>query len=197
VETRRPYTMGRRAAAVEATRHRILAAVLALAEETLDLDPTLEAVARRAGVSVQTVLRHFGTRDALFDAAVDGANAAVVEERATPAGDVDAAVRVLVDHYERRGDFVLHLLGHERDDARFARAVEPGRALHRTWVEEVFAPQLASATDRGELVDLLVVVTDVYSWKLLRRDAGHSRAGTEARLRRLVRSVLDSSGEPG
>lgn len=190
MKVRRSYTMGARAAAVDATRQRILAAVVELAEQTLDLDPTLDAVAERAGVSVQTVLRHFGSRDALFDAALASGSADVVRERETPVGDIDAAVRVIVEHYERRGDFVAHLLGHERDQPRIARVVAPGRTLHREWVEQTFAPTLAGRDDRDELVDLLVVVTDVYTWKLLRRDRGLARSATEARIRRLVRAVL-------
>jgi hypothetical protein len=34
------------------------------------------------------------------------------------------------------------------------------------------------------------VATDVYTWKLLRRDAGLSRARTEARMLTLIRSVV-------
>ena len=125
MKARRPYTMAARAQAVAGTRKRILLAVQDLASETLNLDPTLEMVAARAGVSVQTLLRHFGDREGLFDAAVDAATADVVAEREAPAGDVAAGVRIIVDHYEHRGDFVVHLLGHERDSARFARISVP------------------------------------------------------------------------
>jgi hypothetical protein len=41
---------------------------------------------------------------------------------------------------------------------------------HRQWVERAFATQLdaRSTDDREALVDLLVVATDVYTWKPLR-----------------------------
>ncbi len=58
--------------------------------------------------------------------------------------------------------------------------------MHRAWVEEVFAPYLDVADDREELTDLLVVATDVYTWKLLRRDRRLGRDRTERRMRRLV-----------
>ena len=64
-----------------------------------------------------------------------------------------------------------------------ARITRTGKALHRAWVEEVFAPYLAEADDRDELADLLVVATDVYTWKLLRRDRGLGRDRTERRMR--------------
>ena len=55
----------------------------------------------------------------------------------------------------------------------------------------MFAPYLPAAGKRqDELVDLLVVATDVYAWKLLRRDRGLSRQDTENRISSLVRAVL-------
>lgn len=190
MKSRRLYQMGARAEAMAGTRRRILRAVRDLASETLNLTPTLEMVAARAGVSVQTVLRHFGDRDSLLDAALDAAIAETVAEREAPAGDVAAAVRIIVDHYELQGDFVVQLLGHEQDDSRYSRVTEPGRALHRKWVTDVFAPQLAGRDDAEALTDLLVVATDVFTWKLLRRDRGLSRPETESRIRRLVDAVL-------
>lgn len=188
--TGRRYTMTARARSVEQTRTRILDATVALHTERLATDIALDDIADRAEVSVQTVLRHFGTRDGLVDAALDHGRRAVVAERRAPVGDVDAAVRVLVDHYEERGDGVLVLLAQEGSQELARRITDDGRRLHRAWVEEVFGPHLTAATDPGELADLLVVVTDVFSWKLLRRDGGLSREQTESRIRTLVGAVL-------
>jgi hypothetical protein len=44
--------------------------------------------------------------------------------------------------------------------------------------------------DRDEAIDLLVVATDVYTWKLLRHDRGLSRSATQERMRALVDAVL-------
>ena len=57
----------------------------------------------RPSVSVQTVLRHFGSRAGLFEAARTHAETKVVEERQGPVGDVAAAIRVILDHYEEHG----------------------------------------------------------------------------------------------
>jgi hypothetical protein len=62
--------------------------------------------------------------------------------------------------------------------------------MHRDWVRSTFAPVVAG---REDLLDLLVVATDVYTWKLLRRDRGHSRAITEQRMKTLVRAVTSHS----
>jgi hypothetical protein len=40
------------------------------------------------------------------------------------------------------------------------------------------------------IVDELVVATDVYAWKLLRRDRGLSRDETAAAIRRIVDALL-------
>ena len=171
--------MTTRARAVEETRTRIMDACIALHGERLVTDIGLDDIAGRAGVTVQTLLRHFGSRAGLLDAVSERAETVVVEERRTPVGDVREAVRVIVDHYEERGDQVLLMLAQESHEELMRRITERGRALHRAWVVEVFGPYLAQAHDAhdaDELTDLLAVVTDVYVWKLLRRDRGLSRA---------------------
>ncbi|GAA1886538.1 TetR/AcrR family transcriptional regulator [Asanoa iriomotensis] len=189
MESKRGYTMRARGDAKAATRQRILRAALELSEEKMTIEITLDEVASRAGASVQTVLRHFGSRDGLLDAAVALASADVEEERRAPAGDAAAAVHAVVAHYERRGDFVLRMLSQEHDP-RIAAVVGPGKLLHRAWVEEMFAPQLTARPDRAAVVDLLVVATDVYAWKLLRRDRGLTAATVEARMLALVNAIL-------
>ncbi len=192
----RTYTMTSRARAVEQTRSRIVDACFALHGERLVADIGLDDIADRAGVSVQTVLRHFGSRAGLVEATFAHVEQHLVEERRTPVGDLAAAVRVIVDHYEQHGDQVLLMLAQERHQELMGRVTEHGRGLHRAWVEEVFAPFLAEARDPDELTDLLVVATDVYAWKLLRRDRGLGRDRIESRMRRLVTALLDTSTTP-
>jgi AcrR family transcriptional regulator len=190
MNTTRTYTMTTRARAVEETRVRIIEACVALHGERPVTDIGLDDIAGRAGVSVQTVLRHFGSRAGLEEASFERAQAAVAEERRTPVGDVGSAVHVIVDHYERRGDMALLMLAQESHQELMARITEQGKAMHRAWVEEVFAPFLDRTDDAEALTDLLVVVTDVYTWKLLRRDRRLGRDRTEQRMRHLVDAVL-------
>jgi AcrR family transcriptional regulator len=193
METRRSYTMGARARAVEETRRRILGATAGLAEDRRIAAISLDDVAASAGVSVQTVLRQFGSRSGLLQATRTHVQEAVTEERRSPAGDVDAAVTVVVDHYEARGPAVLLLLAQEAEDPLVRTITDDGRRLHRQWVEDVFAP---FGADDG-LLDLLAVGTDVYTWKLLRLDRGLSRAATEGRMKTLVRALLDTGTVEG
>lgn len=189
MNTSRTYTMTTRARSTEQTRVRILDAAVALHLERLTADIALDHIAERASVSVQTLLRHFGSRDGLVEAAFEHARHAVEVERAAPSGDITAAVHAIVEHYESRGDGVLVLLAQEHSESFVRRITEHGKALHRTWVKEVFAPFL-DRPDAEETVDLLVVATDVYTWKLLRRDRGLSESSTEDRIKLLVSRVL-------
>jgi len=191
----RSYTMTARAESTSKTRERILDAVIALSEERLTLEIFLDDVAARAGVSVQTILRHFGSRQGLFEQAQARQRAQVRAERATPVGDATSAVRTIVAFYDRLGEWSLRLQAQEHSDDLSRQTVKFGRRVHRQWVGQVFAPQLAGRRDREELVDLLVVATDVLTWKILRRDGGMDRSTTCKRMLRLVQAVLPTSAE--
>ncbi|MBJ7458931.1 MAG: TetR/AcrR family transcriptional regulator [Thermoleophilaceae bacterium] len=181
--------MRSRADATAATGERILDAAEELFWE-LPLDQvSLDAVAARAEVSVQTVIRRFGGRDGLIDAAAERGRGRIVDQRATaPVGDVPGAVSVLLDHYERYGDQVIRLLAEEAHTPRLGELVEQGRVDHRDWCARVFAPALAGlkGAERTRRAAQLVAICDVYTWKLLRRDAKLSRAQTELALVELL-----------
>jgi AcrR family transcriptional regulator len=179
--------MRARAAAVEDTRARIQEALFELGTKRVFPDISLDDIAKEAGVSVQTVLRQFGSRSELIEAGIDFAIDRIARERTTPGGDITAAMSSLIDHYELRGDSALLLLSQEQRDPQVGRITERGRQMHRTWVTDVFEPHVG---DDPALIDLLVVATDVYTWKLLRHDRGLSRSETHERMRALVDAVL-------
>lgn len=187
MKTTRSYTMGARARAVKETRTRIVDAMFDLVSTRLLKDISLDDVAARAGVSVQTVLRHYGSRSGLLQGTGEYAAARIERERSAPVGDIGRAMRVLLDHYEKDGRTALHFLVQENDDPLIAGITANGKAKHRTWVASVFAPCLGGDE---MLLDLLVVATDVYTWKLLRLDRGLSQPRTQERMVALVRAVL-------
>jgi AcrR family transcriptional regulator len=197
LERTRRYRMQARAESTTRTRERILDAVIALSEERLSLEIVLADVAARAGVTVQTVLRHFGSRQGLFDQAQARQIVQVRAERDTPVGDAAAAVRTIVAFYDRLGEWSLRLQAQEHSDDSIRRTVALGRRVHREWVEEVFAPHLVGRRDRNALVDLLVVATDVLTWKILRRDGGMDRSTTCKRMLRLVQAIVPESAARG
>ena len=192
MKTTRSYTMGARADAVAETRRRIMEALFELGRERMFPDISLDDVAAAAGVSVQTILRHFQSRAGLTEATMDHAIATVTEERHAPVGDIDAAVAVIVGHYEDRGRTALLMLAQEPSDPQVAELTRRGRLMHRVWVTDVFAPFVEP---RDPLIDLLVVATDVYTWKLLRIDRRLSRAKTEQLILRMVTSLLATASK--
>jgi AcrR family transcriptional regulator len=191
--THRPYAMTKRAATAAATRARILAAATDLfVERTID-GLTLEEVAQRADTTVRTILRAFAGKEGLL-----AATAAAAERRghgAAPAGDIAAAAKALYADYEQIGDAVLHRLADEQRVPALKPHLDAGRASHRRWVEAVFAPFLdrVSGIERAQLFAALLVASDVYGWKLLRRDLGLGRSAAEAVLRRIL-SALTKGG---
>lgn len=188
----RPYVQSRRAEAAAHTATRIIEATKDLFLESADI-PTLEAVAQRAGVAVQTVLRRFGSKEGLQAAAFDDYRQRVVDQRDhAPVGDIDGAVANLGQHYAECADVALRLLAIEGKSPAATAATREGRAVHRAWVERVFAPLVEGmdATDRERRLVQAVVVTDVYVWKLLHRDLGLPRAETESAIVDLLRRIL-------
>ena len=188
----RSYVMTARADSVALTRERILRAAIELANQGPLAAISLAAVAADAEVSVQTVLRQFGSRDGLIDAAVEVAHQQIATERTVPSGDMPAAISALVDSYEAGGDSTILLLGQEPSDPRAVQIATGGRAFHRAWVEDVFAHLLGKAgPEREEMIDMLVIATDVYTWKLLRRDRGLTRDVVQERMVKLAEAVVE------
>ncbi|HJZ38710.1 MAG TPA: helix-turn-helix domain-containing protein, partial [Solirubrobacterales bacterium] len=68
--TTRTYRQTRRADATERTRAAILLAARELFREDPGFDPSLEALAERAGVSTRTVIRQFGSKEGVLEEAI-------------------------------------------------------------------------------------------------------------------------------
>jgi AcrR family transcriptional regulator len=196
VPPRRPYRMTARAEAATATGERILDAAIAVFWQAPVDEIPLEEVARRAGVSVQTVIRRFGGKHGLLAAAAERETERVTDQRArAPVGDVRGAVRNLLDHYEELGLPVLRLLAQEDRSPALRALADRGRAVHAEWCARVFAPALAGlrGADRARRLAQLIAVTDVRTWKLLRHDRRLSRRQTERALIELLQPLTGGS----
>jgi AcrR family transcriptional regulator len=181
-----------RAEQVAATRERILATAGRLFSTRLYDEVSLEDIAAGAETTVQTVIRHFDSKDSLFAAVADWSSDRMVAPReAARPGDVAGAVRGLVDHYEQYGDAVFLLLSQEDRVPAIRPQMDDGRSYHRDWVERLLGSALAglSGGARERRRAQLVAITDLYTWKLLRRDHGLSRRQTETAIRELVEAI--------
>lgn len=193
--TKRAYRGTAQAEVAALTRQRILAAALRRFESDWIADVTLQQLAADAGVTVQTILRHFTSKEGLLFAVADGVRAITVSERdEVPTGAIPAAVEYLVRHYESVGDRMIRLLAQEERYAPLHEVLEAGRGIHRIWTARVFAPYLTTEAEHERLLPLLVAAGDVYVWKLLRRDMGLSVERYQAALHDLLTALLNHEG---
>jgi AcrR family transcriptional regulator len=184
-----------RAQAEEQTR----TALLDAADEAFLSGPwrevSLEAIARAAGVTKQTLLRHFGSKDSLLEQVLSRAVAEVEEQRLeAPTDSIAGAVDNLLDHYELRGGRAmrssnLDMNGPLEDLGRRARQ------FHYDWVEHAFGAWLAAAkpTERGRLRAALIAVCDVQAWWILSHDLWLSRPEVRATLILTITRLLEGT----
>ncbi len=199
---KRPYKKVARAEAQQRTRETLLQAAAEEVERDRWTQTSLESVAERAGVTKQTALRHFGSKQGLLDAVLSRTASTVVKERdEAPIGDVAGAVANLVRHYERYGDIVIRMLPYRDAVVRvigndhlgsLRRVVDRGHEVHEDWVLRTFAPQLAELepSARRRRLAQLVAVCDVYVWKVLRRDLAMDTDQVETTLIDMLERLL-------
>jgi AcrR family transcriptional regulator len=190
--TTRTYKKVARAAGEERTRAALLsAAARAFFAGSWDR-ASLEAIASDAGTTKQTLLRHFGSKPKLLEAAYAEAFEDVRAQRmAVPAGEAEAAIDNLLDHYEAVANHALaigSMGGSEAIDRLGARA----RALHYEWVEHAFGPwldEMQPGTARRRRA-ALIAACDVHTWVVLSRDLGLSRQDVKKTLTTMINPLL-------
>jgi AcrR family transcriptional regulator len=176
------------------TARSILAATIELYAERFYDQVSLEDIAGRAGVTVQTLIRRFGSKDKLISAAAEASRQIIRGQREeTPVGDIAGAAKALVETYEKHGDRFLRMLAQEDRVPAFRLITDTGRAYHYAWVDRIFAPLLPkqSRRDRERLKAQIIAVCDLYVWKILRRDLGMSAEETQ----RAIQHMLSALGE--
>jgi AcrR family transcriptional regulator len=179
----RAYEQTARAASTREMQESILLAFRQLLDESWFDEITLDDIADRAQTTRQTVIRHYSGKAGLLGAFAERIAKEIGARRATaPTTDIAAAVTVLVADYEKTGDMVLRFLSLEGRVAEVGPMLEIGRAEHRRWVETTFRTWLSnySPSEQEDRLEQLLVVTDVWTWLLLRR---HQRQTAEETIR--------------
>ncbi len=190
----RAYRQVRRAEATEATQRAIVDAFMAFMPTRFIDEITLDEVAQAAGVTVQTVIRHFGGKAGLMKGAMNRLEELVHFRRAMPVGDIVRAAAAVVEDYDHTGDMVVRWLAQEPRQPLLKEALARGRQGHREWVGQVFAPWLdgLGARARDDRLNGLVVATDVYTWQILRRDMALDRERVIATIASLIAKFVDA-----
>ena len=192
---KRAYELGSRAEAMRATRERILDVVAELFIPRWFDEVTIADVARRSGVSSQTVVNHFGSKEQLYLAGVAervGPGIEAVRAKAVP-GDLDSIVETACEDYETTGDGTVRLMAVAARSDELAVVVEHGSASHHAWIEHCFAPWLDKLplADRRHKHILISAILDVTTWHTLRRREGLSIAKTGQALRDILGPLIE------
>lgn len=190
---KRSYVQTARARSAQQNGERILAAAYARFISAYYDEVTLDQIAADAGVTVQTVIRRFGSKEGIIRALAELIIRRVVAQRGeAPVGDLREAVVNLVEHYEREGDMALHLLRQEGRVMAYAEVTDHGKRFHSDWCARVFAPWFdgLEGVDRRRRLAQVVAICDVYNWYLLRRQRRLSRRQVELALIELLEGVL-------
>ena len=180
-----------RTARAERTRSAIVDAHLQLLDEG-HLRPTMEEVARRAGVSERSVFQHFEDREALF-AAVSARQAERIEglRRELPAdGPLEERLDAFVEQRARVLEFISPVRRAALLEEPFSDFLGEGlMAIRRLGAEEVKAA-FASELQDDATAAALVAATSWSTWENLRRHQGLSEEEARAAMRRAIEALL-------
>ncbi len=136
---KRPYRQTARASAAESLRQRVVTTFNDLLLSRWIDEITLDEVAVAARTTRQTVIRMFGGKDGLLEAAIDLVRAEAVPRTSMPAGvSARTALETLIAHYEAVGDMVVRFLAQEERHSALRPLLAQGAIEHRAWVEERF-----------------------------------------------------------
>jgi AcrR family transcriptional regulator len=193
---KRSYKMRARAETTEATRAKILDSTFALVFEVSYDELTLRGVADRAGVSFQTVLRHFGSKDGLIAAVAEFHADDEYLRRVARPGDAADVAATLCGRYEEIADASAKWEAFEDRVDAVGLGIRRARDGHRAWLVGVFADALAGLpeAERSQLVAQLYAATDINTWRLWRRRLALSAAETHAAMTSMMEAVLEQAG---
>ena len=181
-----------RADAAAATHARILGAARELFTSRYYGDVTLQEIAGRAEITLQTVLRRFRSKEELFGALIAEMEPQIMAGRnQAMSGSLDQIAQALVASYDEMGEGNLRALHQEEQFPVLHEMLDRARAMHRDWVERTFARLLVKprAEERERRVMLLAAATGVGVWALWRRELGMSRKDTTRALREMLSAL--------
>jgi AcrR family transcriptional regulator len=193
MKSARGYTQTARADAAEDKTRRIRQAALELFVELPYDQLTLHAVAERAGVGLQTVIRRTGGKDGLVAMVAEWAGPQVAALLGEPDSDDPAVVAgAFARQYETWALVNERTYTQRESSPALAAYAEAGRRAHRDWVRSAFADRLAALprARRTRVLARLVAVTGVELWLVLTAHEGLTAGQAEDTIAMLVRAAL-------
>ena len=144
--------MTARADAAERTGERIVDAMLGRFSAVPYDQIRLEDVAADAEVTVQTVIRRFGSKHGLLAATVEREMTRLATDRSAALGATPkSTLHALVCYYEQHGLLILKLYSEAHQAPGVPELAAQARAYHVNWCREAFSDALLGVARHGNL----------------------------------------------
>jgi len=197
--------MGKRQAAADGTRARILEAARQLLANESETDLSMESIARRADVSRLTIYYQFKSRPGLLEALYDHLairgnmqRIAEVFHEAAPSVAMEKLVLTFVGFWSSEPLVIRRLRGMATLDVDIDQGIRARDARRQHAVREIIRRSLLGgkkklSTEQQNLTaDVLSMLTSFESYDALAR-AGHTQGAILATLTRMARTAIDSA----
>ena len=201
----RPYRMGKRQAAADDTRARILEAARQLLGNESETDLSMEAIACRADVSRLTVYYQFKSRPGLLEGLYDHLairgnmrRMAEVFHEADPSVALEKLVLTFVGFWSSDPVVIRRLRGMATLDAEIDQGIRARDERRQHAAREIIRRTVLGgkkklSTEKQNLTaDILSMLTSFECYDALAR-AGHSQEAIVATITRVARAVVDSA----
>lgn len=199
----RPYRMGKRQAAADDTRARILEAARQLLANESETDLGMEAIARRADVSRLTIYYQFKSRPGLLEALYDYLairgnmrRMAEVFHEADPSVALQKLVVTFVGFWSSDPVVIRRLRGMATLDTEIDHGIRSRDARRQHAAREILrrtvlgGKKKMSTEQQNLTANVLSMLTSFESYEALAR-AGHNQGAIIATLTRIARAAID------
>ena len=162
--------MGRRAETKAASTELILDAAERLFSREIYDKVSLHSIAHEAGMGIQTVLRHFPTKESLFLASMTRSlHKADTSRNYLPSQTLAESVLRLLSYYENHGTTIIHYLNQVVTNQAFAPVTKAGQEAHARWTHFLFSPHLSLEKERDPIRQAQIeAILDIRVWELLK-----------------------------
>ena len=174
----RTYTMVLRAETKTAATSLILDAAERLFSRELYEKVSFNSIAHESGMGIQTVVRHFPTKELLFLASMTRSLEKADQSRNyLPGQTLVQSVQQLLDYYESHGRIIIHYLDQVATNPAFAPVTQAGWEAHIRWTDILFFPHLNYGKDSDPIRKAQIeAILDIRVWEMLRIRKGLSIA---------------------
>lgn len=177
------------------TRQRLTSAVRAMMRDFWLEDLSIQQIATQAAVSVPSIYRHFGSREALISAALEES---MLVSQSFPEAPQQLSLSSILDplanYYEQNGVLLLKIKYQQERHAGMSAQWRAIQKQHQQWIWDHFHMYLyaLSSQRQASLEHELVSLTAVDFWAGFRWEQNLSQVELSESWQRILRALLQS-----